>query len=170
MRHQSDNMYKDLVVNIANFGSPIIRSKHPQGGRRSHRDHIHPRVDHLSTSQQELGVQTPTPFLSHFHNSNSITTHLHPPLSLSWFLRGRGRQVQHNKTATIMGSTRGALAGKTSLYVSRLRRAFLLQVHPDRFRSHSDAVRKQQANLVQGLCFVHMNQCCLTMPWTLTEQ
>eukprot|EP00578_Thalassiosira_sp_NH16_P028144 CAMPEP_0181092376 /NCGR_PEP_ID=MMETSP1071-20121207/8887_1 /TAXON_ID=35127 /ORGANISM="Thalassiosira sp., Strain NH16" /LENGTH=507 /DNA_ID=CAMNT_0023174555 /DNA_START=7 /DNA_END=1526 /DNA_ORIENTATION=+ len=40
---------------------------------------------------------------------------------------------------------------KASVYVPRLRRAFLLQVHPDRFRSQSESVRKQQARLVQAL-------------------
>lgn len=38
-----------------------------------------------------------------------------------------------------------------SVYISRLRRAFLLRVHPDRFRSRSEQVRKQQATLVQVL-------------------
>jgi hypothetical protein len=38
-----------------------------------------------------------------------------------------------------------------SVYISRLRRAFLLRVHPDRFRSRSDTVRKEQATLVQVL-------------------
>lgn len=38
-----------------------------------------------------------------------------------------------------------------SVYVSRLRRAFFLRVHPDRFRAHDAAVRKQQARLVQAL-------------------
>ena len=36
-----------------------------------------------------------------------------------------------------------------SVYISRLRRAFLLRVHPDRFRSQSEKVRKEQATLVQ---------------------
>jgi hypothetical protein len=38
-----------------------------------------------------------------------------------------------------------------SIYISRLRRAFLLRVHPDRFRNQSDRVRKEQATLVQVL-------------------
>ena len=38
-----------------------------------------------------------------------------------------------------------------SVYVSQLRRAFLLRVHPDRFRTHPAAVRSQQAALVQAL-------------------
>ena len=38
-----------------------------------------------------------------------------------------------------------------SVYVSRLRRAFFLRVHPDRFRAHDAAVRQQQARLVQAL-------------------
>ena len=38
-----------------------------------------------------------------------------------------------------------------SVYISRLRRAFLLRVHPDRFRSRSEQVRKHQATLVQVL-------------------
>ena len=50
-----------------------------------------------------------------------------------------------------MSSSAGASKSSTSLYVSRLRRAFLLQVHPDRFRSQTENVRKQQASLVQAL-------------------
>lgn len=38
-----------------------------------------------------------------------------------------------------------------SVYISRLRRAFFLRVHPDRFRSHDPSVRRQQAKLVQAL-------------------
>lgn len=38
-----------------------------------------------------------------------------------------------------------------SVYVSLLRRAFLLRVHPDRFRNHVDSVRQQQATLVKAL-------------------
>lgn len=38
-----------------------------------------------------------------------------------------------------------------SLYVSRLRRAFLLRAHPDRFRSYPRDVRRQQANLVHAI-------------------
>ena len=38
-----------------------------------------------------------------------------------------------------------------SLYISRIRRAFLLRVHPDRFRSHNSQIRKQQAGLVQAI-------------------
>ena len=38
-----------------------------------------------------------------------------------------------------------------SVYVSRLRRAFFLRVHPDRFRSHSAKTRQEQARLVQAL-------------------
>ena len=38
-----------------------------------------------------------------------------------------------------------------SVYVSRLRRAFFLRVHPDRFRAHDAVVRQQQARLVQAL-------------------
>ena len=48
-----------------------------------------------------------------------------------------------------MNTTRASSVG-TSAYVPRLRRAFLLQVHPDRFRRHSEEVRKRQARLVQG--------------------
>ena len=47
---------------------------------------------------------------------------------------------------------RRAPAGSAaSVYVSRLRRAFLLRVHPDRFRGESDKVKRQQAKLVQAL-------------------
>ena len=38
-----------------------------------------------------------------------------------------------------------------SKYIQRLRRAFLLKVHPDRFRRHPEEVRKQQAILIQSL-------------------
>jgi hypothetical protein len=38
-----------------------------------------------------------------------------------------------------------------SVYVSRLRRAFLLRAHPDRFRSHSPQIRKQQSGLIQAI-------------------
>lgn len=36
-------------------------------------------------------------------------------------------------------------------YVSRLRRAFLLRVHPDLFRNHSHAIRHEQSKLVKAL-------------------
>mmetsp|Transcript_12712 Transcript_12712/g.24051 ORF Transcript_12712/g.24051 Transcript_12712/m.24051 type:complete len:81 (-) Transcript_12712:20-262(-) len=42
-------------------------------------------------------------------------------------------------------------AATRSGYVSRLRRAFLLRVHPDRFRAQPASVRKDQATLVQAL-------------------
>lgn len=38
-----------------------------------------------------------------------------------------------------------------SVYLSRLRRAFLLRVHPDRFRNQPDKVRGEQASLVKAL-------------------
>jgi uncharacterized protein YejL (UPF0352 family) len=38
-----------------------------------------------------------------------------------------------------------------SVYLSHVRRAFLLRVHPDRFRNHPASVRSQQASLVQAL-------------------
>lgn len=38
-----------------------------------------------------------------------------------------------------------------SVYVSRLRRAFFLRVHPDRFRSHDNSIRQKQAKLMQAL-------------------
>jgi Domain of unknown function (DUF4461) len=37
------------------------------------------------------------------------------------------------------------------VYLSHVRRAFLLRVHPDRFRNHPASVRSQQASLVQAL-------------------
>jgi hypothetical protein len=55
----------------------------------------------------------------------------------------------YRKTMVIARAT----AGKYT-YVSRLRRAFLLQVHPDRFRNQKEIVRKQQASLVQGSCTI----------------
>lgn len=52
-----------------------------------------------------------------------------------------------------------------SVYLARLRRAFLLRVHPDRFRNHSATVRNNQANLVKALAdrmsqtdFLHWQQ------------
>ena len=36
-------------------------------------------------------------------------------------------------------------------YVSHLRKAFLLRVHPDRFRSLSPSIQKNQADVVQKL-------------------
>lgn len=44
-----------------------------------------------------------------------------------------------------------ASASNRTAYVSRLRRAFLLRAHPDRFRSHSQSLRKGQAKLIQAL-------------------
>lgn len=38
-----------------------------------------------------------------------------------------------------------------SVYLSRLRRAFLLRVHPDRFRNHPSTVRSDQASVVKAL-------------------
>lgn len=38
-----------------------------------------------------------------------------------------------------------------SVYISRLRRAFLLKIHPDRFRNHSANTRSKQASLVKAL-------------------
>ena len=57
-----------------------------------------------------------------------------------------------------MNTTRASSVG-TSAYVPRLRRAFLLQVHPDRFRRHSEEVRKRQARLVQGNTTCDINIC-----------
>ncbi|CAB9496342.1 expressed unknown protein [Seminavis robusta] len=45
----------------------------------------------------------------------------------------------------------GLSALPPSVYVNRLRRAFFLRVHPDRFRSHNVTVRSNQAKLVQVL-------------------
>lgn len=38
-----------------------------------------------------------------------------------------------------------------SVYLSKLRRAFLLKIHPDRFRNHSASVRTEQATLMSAL-------------------
>ncbi len=43
------------------------------------------------------------------------------------------------------------LASKRSDYVANLRRAFLLRVHPDRFRSHSENIKKIQAEAIQNV-------------------
>ena len=48
-----------------------------------------------------------------------------------------------------MGSNRATLS--RSVYVDRLRRAFILRCHPDQFRQHSDVIRKQQSVLLQAL-------------------
>lgn len=53
---------------------------------------------------------------------------------------------QNQTSATIMTTP-----NNTSRYISRLRRAFLLRVHPDRFRAQSEHVRREQAVLVQML-------------------
>ena len=44
-----------------------------------------------------------------------------------------------------------AVAPSKSVYVSHLRRAFLLRAHPDRFRKHSHEIVKDQASIVQAL-------------------
>ncbi|OEU13439.1 hypothetical protein FRACYDRAFT_269819, partial [Fragilariopsis cylindrus CCMP1102] len=45
--------------------------------------------------------------------------------------------------------------GKTiisrSIYVARLRRAFILRCHPDQFRQYDDTIRKQQSRVLQSL-------------------
>lgn len=43
------------------------------------------------------------------------------------------------------------MASKRSSYVSYIRKAFLLRVHPDRFRSHSDRIREGQAEIVKAV-------------------
>lgn len=43
------------------------------------------------------------------------------------------------------------VAQPRSVYVARLRRAFLLRVHPDRFRAYPQAIRRQQADLVHAM-------------------
>jgi len=40
---------------------------------------------------------------------------------------------------------------KRSSYVSNLRRAFLLRAHPDRFRRHSQTIRKAQGDLISSI-------------------
>ncbi|KAL3816812.1 hypothetical protein ACHAXA_008675 [Cyclostephanos tholiformis] len=61
-----------------------------------------------------------------------------------------GNTMKQTRDEEIVMVTSRASGGKSS-YVSRLRRAFLLHVHPDRFRNHNETVRKQQATLVQAL-------------------
>eukprot|EP00977_Amphora_coffeiformis_P008062 scaffold1803_cov92-Amphora_coffeaeformis.AAC.85 len=46
-------------------------------------------------------------------------------------------------------------------YISRLRRAFLLRVHPDLFRNHSDTIRHEQSKLVK-LLFERMSESDFT--------
>ena len=46
-------------------------------------------------------------------------------------------------------------------YINRLRRAFLLRVHPDLFRNHSDSVRHEQSKLVK-LLFERMSEADFT--------
>ena len=43
-----------------------------------------------------------------------------------------------------------SITNKTA-YISRLRKAFLLRVHPDRFRTYPETTRKKQAELVQAI-------------------
>ena len=38
-----------------------------------------------------------------------------------------------------------------SIYVARLRRAFILRCHPDQFRQYDDTIRKQQSRVLQSL-------------------
>lgn len=44
-----------------------------------------------------------------------------------------------------------AASGTRANYVSRLRRAFLLRVHPDLFRNFADGIRQEQSKLVKAL-------------------
>jgi len=53
-------------------------------------------------------------------------------------------EESHVKIMSLPSSSRSA-------YLSRLRRAFLLRVHPDRFRQHPHQVRQRQAALVKAL-------------------
>lgn len=53
--------------------------------------------------------------------------------------------------ATRSSAAAASAALLRSDYVSRLRRAFLLRAHPDRFRSHPPSVRRRQAELVQAI-------------------
>lgn len=53
-----------------------------------------------------------------------------------------------------MATSSAAAAAATTTranYVSRLRRAFLLRVHPDLFRNFSDGIRQEQSKLVKAL-------------------
>ena len=58
----------------------------------------------------------------------------------------KAKNHQNQTSATIMTTP-----NNTSRYISRLRRAFLLRVHPDRVRAQSEHVRREQAVLVQML-------------------
>lgn len=65
--------------------------------------------------------------------------------------QGSKRQQANGKPEATDMNKAGANRVSLSVYISRLRRAFLLRVHPDRFRSRSEEVRKEQAKLVQVL-------------------
>lgn len=71
---------------------------------------------------------------------NNITTHSFQ-LAVQWY---------HDNVSYpyIMGSS---ACSSRSVYLSKLRRAFLLRVHPDRFRTKHPKVVRNQATLVQAL-------------------
>jgi Domain of unknown function (DUF4461) len=53
--------------------------------------------------------------------------------------------------SSLYGGVRSVATTSRSVYVSRLRRAFLLRAHPDRFRSFESEVRQQQETLVKAI-------------------
>ena len=71
------------------------------------------------------------------------------------------------RTTTITTTTtRGLMRMTRAAYLDRIRRAFLLRVHPDRFRNQSQQIRQMQAQLVQALSN-RLNQCDVQQ-WTTT--
>lgn len=50
-----------------------------------------------------------------------------------------------------MSSSSSSNHASVRKYVKTLRRAFLLRIHPDRFRQHSHTIRKEQGSLVQAI-------------------
>lgn len=53
--------------------------------------------------------------------------------------------------SSLSGGIRSVATSSRSVYVSRLRRAFLLRAHPDRFQSFESVVRQRQETLVKAI-------------------
>lgn len=97
-------------------------------------------------------------FISRFFQSAPIKRHKRPlrqkrSLTQSQFVSVIRKSGSTPKTSTFGSHEMNSRATNISrsIYISRLRRAFLLRVHPDRFRTQSNQVRKEQATLVQVL-------------------
>ena len=64
---------------------------------------------------------------------------------------------KHWKKSRMKGNRKSIVS--RSAYINRLRRAFILRCHPDRFRQHDDAIRKQQSVLLQVREANHQIEC-----------